>query len=107
MEETFAHVKNKNGEIDMDQNILMPNPGDMPALRGKRNPTTAAIIGLLFGGIGLGIYFASFIDFIIPLVITIGLYTVLSQIGFIGGAVIAAVWGYFRAVDSNKKLAQL
>ncbi len=75
-------------------------------LRGERNPTAAAIIGFCFGGIGLGIYFASLIDFIIPILITIGLYAVLSQFGVIGGALIAAVWGYFRAVSSNEKLAQ-
>jgi hypothetical protein len=76
----------------------------MPALRRKRNPTTAAIIGFCFGGIGLGIYFASFIDFLIPIVITIGMFAVLSQFGVIAGAIVAATWGYFRAVRSNEKL---
>lgn len=90
----------------MDQNLFIPDPAPMPALRGKRNPQAAAIIGFFFGGIGLGIYFASFIDFIIPLMIVIGMSATLSQFGFIGGAIIAAAWGYFRAVSSNKNLAQ-
>lgn len=76
----------------------------LPALKRKRNPTTAAIIGFCFGGIGLGIYFASFIDFIIPIMIAIGMLTVLSQVGWLGGAIVAALWGYFRAVSSNEKL---
>jgi hypothetical protein len=79
---------------------------EMPPLRGERNPTAAAIIGFCFGGIGLGIYFASFIDFIIPLLIIIGLFSVLQYYGWLGGALVAAVWGYFRAVNSNEKLAQ-
>ena len=91
----------------MNEMLNMKQIGDeMPPLRKERDPGTAAIIGFFFGGIGLGIYFGSFIDFIIPLLIAIGLWTTLSQVGLIGGVVIATAWGYFRAVSSNEKLAQ-
>lgn len=91
----------------MDEMSIITNTSkSMPPLKKERNPGTAATIGFFFGGIGLGIYFASFIDFIIPIMIALGMYAVLSQFGLIAGAIVAAMWGYFRAVSSNEKLAQ-
>jgi hypothetical protein len=70
-----------------------------------RSPATAAVIGFLFGGLGLGIYFRSFIDFIIPIAVVIFASAFLHAAGVVGGAVAASCWGYFRALNSNAKLA--
>lgn len=78
----------------------------MPPLKRRKNPSLAAIIGLLFGGIGLGIYFASLVDFIIPIAITVILVITVQTngVGAIVGAIIAGVWGLVRAIASNAKL---
>jgi hypothetical protein len=81
----------------------------LPPLRATKNPGLAALLGLLLGGIGLGLYFWSFVDFLVPLVIVVGLSLVFGQtnvagIGWLGGAIIAGGWGYLRAQNSNARL---
>ena len=80
-------------------------------LGGRKNPQIAAVLGFLFGGIGLGIYFLSFVDFLIPLGITIVLAVVLpglvdidTGLAILFGSIVAALWGYLRVVDSNSRL---
>jgi hypothetical protein len=46
--------------------IFMKPPERMQPLRKEHKPANAAIIGFLFGGIGLGLYFKSVTDFLIP-----------------------------------------
>lgn len=36
---------------------------DLPPIREKKNPLVAGVLGFLFGGIGLGLYFGSWKDF--------------------------------------------
>jgi hypothetical protein len=84
--------------------------GRLPALEGAKNPNIAAVVGFLFGGIGLGVYFSSFIDTILPVGLTIAFLTVSAQFGvdlnsaFMFCSAIAAVYGYFRALTSNERL---
>lgn len=81
----------------------------LPALERERRPNVAAAIGFFFGGIGLGIYFRSFIDFVLPIAITILLIvgsnqlgTGLASLGWLAGAIIASLYGYYRAQQSNE-----
>lgn len=76
----------------------------LPPLKSEKRPTLALTIGLLFGGIGLGIYFLSFVDFILLLGILIALKFFFGDIGMVAGAIVAGLYGYFRVIDSNKKL---
>ena len=76
----------------------------LPPLKEKRNPTSAAIIGALTGGVGLGIYFKSFIDFLMPIGVVALAFVAFNEIGAIGGAAVAGLYGYFRATTSNNKL---
>lgn len=45
----------------------------LPVLRKRKIPSLAFVIGFLFGGIGLGLYFRSFIDFLAPLALILAL----------------------------------
>jgi hypothetical protein len=91
--------------------VFMKPPARMRPLRKERNPVKAAIIGFLFGGIGLGLYFKSVIDFLAPVAFAVATTAVAAAtakqtaIGFIGGCLIAARWGYYRAHQSNARLA--
>src|SRR5947208_14843358 len=81
----------------------------LPALRSKKNPGLAALLGLVIGGVGLGLYLWSFVDFLVPLAIVVALTlifgaTKVAAIGWLGGALIAAGWGYFRVLNSNARL---
>jgi hypothetical protein len=76
----------------------------LPPLKSKKNPGLACLLGLLFGGVGLGIYFWSIVDFVIPIGISILALVALGNIGFWGGVVVAGLWGFFRAVNSNARL---
>jgi hypothetical protein len=38
----------------------------LPPLRRRKNPSLALVIGLVAGGLGLSIYFRSFIDLVLP-----------------------------------------
>jgi hypothetical protein len=84
----------------------------LPTLRKPKKPGAAAAIGFLFGGIGLGLYFRSFIDFLLPLAAAFALVLTssalgskLTSVGWLGGAALVGVYGFFRAQDSNKRLA--
>lgn len=80
----------------------------LPPLSKSKNSQIAALLGFLFGGIGLGIYFLSFIDFLIPIFFAYLLTAILSSLeeAWLFGAIIAALWGYLRVVDSNSRLAE-
>jgi hypothetical protein len=78
--------------------------GRCPVIGRHTDPGLAAVIGLLFGGIGLGIYFRSVLDFMVPVGIVIVLALVLGDVGFIGGALVAGFWGYFRSDESNARM---
>jgi len=76
----------------------------MEPLKDEKNPNVACVIGFLLGGIGLGIYFRSFVDFVLLLGILIATVLSFGDAGFVAGAVIAALYGYFRVVNSNERL---
>jgi hypothetical protein len=82
----------------------------LPVLKKRKEPTVALVIGLLFGGLGLGIYFRSIVDFVAPIATFFALTFVsygaqIQNLGLIGGALVAAVYGYFRAQNSNERLS--
>jgi hypothetical protein len=81
---------------------LMDN---LPALQSEKNPVLAGLIGFLFGGIGLGIYFKSFTDFLMLLAFTIAASVTLGEAWMVAGATISGTYGYYRALTSNAKLA--
>jgi hypothetical protein len=92
--------------------MLIKAVGALPTLRKPKKPGVAAAIGFLFGGIGLGLYFRSFIDFLLPLAAAFALVVTssaigskLASVGWLGGAALVGVYGFFRAQDSNRRLA--
>jgi len=91
--------------------VFIDPPRWLPPLRKERSPAKAATIGLLFGGLGLGLYFKSVIDFLIPTLLYVASMVVWtaspkgSVVGFLGAATVAARWGYKRARQSNERLA--
>ena len=80
-------------------------------LHAKKSENLSALLGFLFGGIGLGIYFRSFIDVLIP-VVTLVVLTALSEraadvaatYGWLMGAIFSSLYGYLRARNSNERL---
>lgn len=79
----------------------------LPPLHSHKSPQLAAFIGFLVGGVGLGLYFLSFIDALVPLAILLvlavaGKAAALEPFSLIGGALIAALYGYWRATTSNQ-----
>ena len=83
----------------------------LPTLSKHKNANWACAIGFFTGGIGLAIYFRSFIDLMIPIalaiVTTLVIYKLIGAgvgIGTIGGATISALYGYFRVLNSNNRL---
>ena len=78
---------------------------NLPPLRGKKNEHLAALLGFAIGGIGLGIYLRSVIDFFVPVFFAVVLGAMLGPgFGWLGGALIAAIWGFIRVVNSNTRL---
>lgn len=77
----------------------------LPPLSTERNPNVACLVGFLFGGIGIGIYFRSFVDFVLLLGTVIALTVTLGEIGYLGGMVVAALYGYFRVLSSNATIS--
>ena len=82
--------------------------GGLAPLRGPKNTNLACAIGFLFGGVGLAIYFRSVVDLFVPIAITIAgvvAYSALGGFGWFVGAVIAALYGDYRAQTSNQRQA--
>src|SRR6266404_2043672 len=73
----------------------------------KKDPVVAAIAGFALGGVGLGLYLRSWVDFFVPFIMLV----VIGVIAVPTGGVLAfftpvfwAVWGYRRVMASNAKL---
>jgi hypothetical protein len=62
------------------------------------------VLGFLFSGIALGIYFRSWVDLVVPTVIWLVLLATPGDAGFWIGAVIGGMWGLLRAANSNERL---
>ena len=81
----------------------------LPTLHKEKSPNWACIIGFLTGGLGLAIYFWSAIDAMITIVLFVVITTffgaVTAGMGTLAGAIVAAIYGYFRALNSNERLS--
>jgi hypothetical protein len=86
--------------LDSIQKVM----SNLPVLKGRKEPTLALILGLVAGGIGLALYFWSFVDLVIPVGIAIACTLLFGDAGLLGGAIIAGLYGYFRTIDSNSRL---
>ncbi len=86
----------------MEQIAQVMNP--LPPLRARKRPWLAFVLGFLFSGIALGIYFRSWIDLVLPTVIWLALIATPSDAGFWAGAVLGGLWGLLRAINSNERL---
>lgn len=73
-----------------------------PPAPGK-SANVACLLGLLFGGIGLGIYLKTVVDFVFPVALAVLASVIFGpEAGWVGGALVAGMYGYFRvhlAVD--------
>lgn len=76
---------------------------NLPPLKSKKDPIVAFFLGFCCGGIGLGLYFGSLVDCIIPLVIFLILSITIPIGGVVAGALIASVYGVLRVLDSNSR----
>ena len=77
---------------------------DLPRLRTKKSPLIAGILGFLFGGIGIGLYFQSWKDAAYLIVIFIMLSLLLSPLVIVGpflALCFASGWGVVRASGSG------
>lgn len=74
----------------------------MEPLPDRKNPLIAAVVGFLFGFIGIGIYFKSWKDLFICFLIFLPL--IFTGVGAPVGWCIAGAYGFFRALNSNEKL---
>jgi hypothetical protein len=75
----------------------------LPAPAQRRDANVACLVGFLFGGIGLAIYLRTVIDLILPLGIGLLLFAVHpGGASILAGAVIAALYGYFRVKIANE-----
>lgn len=72
-------------------------------LKKKKNPSIALIVGFIFGGVGLCIYFRTVIDILITVSISVLLAVTLNFGGVLLGATVSGLWGYFRVIASNEK----
>jgi hypothetical protein len=77
---------------------------NLPPLKSKKEPVIAFVLGFCCGGIGLGIYFRSPVDLIIPLVILLILSVAIPVGGIVVGAAVAGTYGVLRVLVSNAKL---
>lgn len=83
-------IKGTMGEIKKNR-----KPGE------DKNPVIGAIIGLLFGPAGIGIYFRSWRDFFLCLVVLILISIILVGFGAIPGWIFSAFYGFYRAEKSD------
>lgn len=76
----------------------------VPPLSRRRNPTVALIVGFLFGGVGLAIYFRSLLDGILAVTVFVVSTSQFAASGSLATCAIIGIWGYLRAHSSNARL---
>jgi hypothetical protein len=81
--------------------VRVMNP--LPALRARKNPWLALVLGFLFSGIALGIYFRSWIDPIVPTVIWLVLIVNPGDAGFWIGTVIRRALGLAESGEFQRE----
>jgi hypothetical protein len=82
----------------------------LPVLKDNKDPGKAAVIGFVTGGIGLSIYFRSFIDALVPIVVYVAVVIGFEQAAAFGpllGAIVSGVYGYARVQNSNARRTPL
>jgi len=72
----------------------------MPTVKTKKSRFIAALIGFLFGGIGLGLYFRTLFDFLYPTLMFFIMLLVSPPHAIFCVPFMAAWWGMMRAKDS-------
>jgi hypothetical protein len=78
----------------------------LPPVRGK-NAAVACFIGFMFGGIGLAVYFRNVVDLVFPVAVAIAASLVIGlNVGWLAGALLAALYGYFRVQLSEQQANQ-
>jgi hypothetical protein len=87
----------------LEQVARVMNP--LPPARTRKKAWLAFVLGFLFSGIALGIYFRNWVDFVVPTVIWLALIATPGDTGFWGGAVIGGLWGLLRAINTNERLS--
>ena len=86
----------------LEQIARIMNP--LRPLRARKTPWLAFVLGFLFSGIALGIYFRSWVDLVVPTIIWLVLIATPGDAGFWVGAVIGGLWGLLRAVNLNERV---
>lgn len=79
----------------------------MPPLKNRKDEKLAAIAGFALGAVGLGLFFGTLADFLVPFFIWAFLWIAAAPTlgtSLIAGPVLCAVIGYKRAQFSNAKL---
>jgi hypothetical protein len=74
----------------------------LPPIRDKKNPLIAGLLGFLLGGLGLGLYFRSWADFIVPILVFMGLSIMIPGLGSVAAILFATGWGVVRALASGE-----
>jgi len=80
----------------------------MPPLNKTKDPTLAGIAGFALGAIGLGLYFGTVVDFLVPVGIWLVMMAAALPTGgtlLVAAPVFCAVFGYRRAKSSNARLS--
>ena len=79
----------------------------MEALKCRKNPVFAGVAGFALGSIGLGLFFQSWIDFVVSSLIALAILILSIPFGGVPALFIPlflAAYGYRRARASNAKL---
>lgn len=79
---------------------------DLPRLPEPKNPAIAFAAGLMFGALGLAIYFRSVKDFFVCIGMFLGASILIPGLGSLLGWSFAACYGAWRAQTSNENLGQ-
>jgi hypothetical protein len=89
--------------------LLYDQLGKLPLLHEKKDPAWAIVVGFLLGGIGLGVYFRSLLDVLIPILLFVGVFVFCQQAQVLGwalGPTVVAVYGFARVQESNERLTK-
>jgi hypothetical protein len=79
----------------------------IPPLRTRKSPLLAGLIGFATSGLGLILYFWSFVDSIVLLGLGAVVFLVFGDSEFFfSGMLIGALYGYLRASSSNRRLGR-
>lgn len=75
---------------------------NLPPLPESKNPAVAFVAGLIFGALGVAVYFKSAKDFVICFGLFIVASIMLPGLGSILGWFFAPCYGAYRAISSNE-----